>query len=89
MDTQQHAKEQQKEKVQKEYTLVLFNDEVNTFDFVIDILCTVCDHSEIQAEQCAWITHFKGKCEVLSGDFQDLKEKGTLMSDVGLTVEIH
>lgn len=89
MDIQHQAKDQYKEKIQKEHTLVLFNDEVNTFDFVIDVLCTVCDHSEVQAEQCAWITHFKGKCEVMNGAFDELKEKGTLMSEVGLTVEIH
>lgn len=74
--------------LQKEWTLVLFNDEVNSFDFVIDVLCTVCDHTEEQAEQCAWITHYKGKCEVLFGSYDELAAKATLMSDVGLTVEV-
>lgn len=69
--------------------MVLFNDHENTFDFVIDVLCSVCDHSEMQAEQCAWITHYKGKCTVLTGEFDDLKTKATLMSEVGLTVEVH
>ncbi|NCF53311.1 MAG: ATP-dependent Clp protease adaptor ClpS, partial [Bacteroidetes bacterium] len=41
---------------QREYNLVLFNDHENSFDFVIEVLCTVCDHTEVQAEQCAWIT---------------------------------
>jgi len=72
----------------KEQSLVLFNDHENSFDFVIDILCTVCHHSEEQAEQCAWITHFKGKCSVLSGSYNQLKEKADLMLDMGLTVEI-
>jgi ATP-dependent Clp protease adaptor protein ClpS len=75
--------------LQKEWSLVLFNDDVNSFDFVIDVLCTVCDHHEEQAEQCAWLTHFKGKCQVLSGGFEELSTKATLMGDVGLSVEIH
>lgn len=73
---------------QREYNLVLFNDHENTFDFVIEVLCTVCDHMEEQAEQCAWITHYKGKCQVLSGDLDELKVKAELMGDVGLTVEV-
>jgi ATP-dependent Clp protease adaptor protein ClpS len=43
---------------------------------------------EEQAEQCAWITHYKGKCQVLTGDLDDLKVKAELMGDVGLTVEV-
>lgn len=74
--------------MQKKWTLVLFNDEVNSFDFVIDVLCTVCDHTEEQAEQCAWITHYKGKSDVLSGTYDDLIVKASLMGDSGLTVEV-
>ena len=73
---------------QREYNLVLFNDHENSFDFVIDVLCTVCDHTEEQAEQCAWITHYKGKCQVMSGSYDQLRSKADLMLDVGLTVEI-
>jgi ATP-dependent Clp protease adaptor protein ClpS len=51
----------------KIYTLVLINDEVNTFDHVIKSLVEVCGHDPVQAEQCAMITHFKGCCEVKSG----------------------
>ena len=68
--------------------MVLFNDHENTFDFVIDVLCAVCEHTEEQAEQCAWITHYKGKCKVMTGEFDDLLHKASLMSDVGLTVEV-
>jgi len=81
-------KAQEQSILQKEGLLILFNDEVNSFDFVIDVLCTVCDHTEEQAEQCAWITHYKGKCQVLSGSYEELSVKATLMGDVGLTVEI-
>ena len=55
-------------------TLVLHNDEVNTFDYVMDTLVEVCDHSLTQAEQCATITHYKGKCEVRTGTFSEMKE---------------
>lgn len=54
--------------------LVLHNDDVNTFDYVMEILVEVCDHSLTQAEQCATITHFKGKCEVKSGALAAMKE---------------
>lgn len=54
--------------------LVLHNDDINTFDYVMEILVDVCDHSMTQAEQCATITHFKGRCEVKSGSLTAMKE---------------
>lgn len=48
-------------------SLVLYNDEVNTFDHVIKSLVEVCGHDPVQAEQCAMIVHLKGRCEVKSG----------------------
>lgn len=59
---------------QNQATLVLHNDDTNTFDYVMEILVEICDHSMTQAEQCATITHFKGKCEVRSGSFTAMKE---------------
>ncbi len=59
---------------QQEATLVLHNDDTNTFDYVMESLVEVCDHSMTQAEQCATITHYKGKCEVRSGTFSAMKE---------------
>lgn len=53
---------------------MLHNDEVNTFDFVMETLVEVCKHSSNQAEQCAMIAHYKGKCEVLTGGLNELKE---------------
>jgi ATP-dependent Clp protease adaptor protein ClpS len=55
-------------------TLVLHNDDVNTFDYVMKTLVEVCDHSLTQAEQCATITHYKGKCDVRSGGMKEMKE---------------
>ena len=59
---------------QNQATLVLHNDDINTFDYVMEILIEICDHSMTQAEQCATITHYKGKCEVRSGSVTAMKE---------------
>lgn len=53
--------------------LILINDDIHTFDYVIDALIDICDHAPEQAEQCAMITHFKGKCQVKKGSLHDLK----------------
>ena len=68
--------------------LVLFNDDHNTFDHVIDTLIDLCKHDLVQAEQCALITHFKGKCSVKNGSFEDLKPIHEEMGRRDLTVEI-
>jgi len=57
----------------KDRFLVLHNDEVHTFDFVIDALIDICQHDTLQAEQCTMIIHFKGKCSVKEGSFEQLK----------------
>ncbi|MBN1253247.1 MAG: ATP-dependent Clp protease adaptor ClpS, partial [Bacteroidales bacterium] len=43
-------------------SLILYNDDYHTFDFVIETLINICRHNDIQAEQCAYIVHYKGKC---------------------------
>ena len=68
--------------------LVLHNDEVNTFEFVMETLVEVCKHSSNQAEQCAMITHYKGKCEVLAGDLRELKEMKDELITRGLKATI-
>lgn len=68
--------------------LILFNDEVNTFDFVIDSLVEVCEHDAMQAENCAMIAHYKGKCPVKTGTFNELKPLHLGLSNRQLTVEI-
>lgn len=69
--------------------VVLFNDDVHTFDFVIDALIKVCDHDPIQAEQCTHLIHFKGKCAVKRGLEEDLEPICTALLDRGLSAEIH
>lgn len=72
-----------------ENVIVLYNDEVNTFDDVIEALIEICDHKLEQAQQCAMITHYKGKCEVLSGSLDDLRPKCDALQRRGLSAEIH
>ena len=68
--------------------LILFNDDVNTFDFVIETLIDVCGHDPNQAEQCAMVVHFNGKCAVKSGTFSELKPAYNEMTNRKLTVSI-
>ena len=77
-----------KESIQ-EHNLILFNDHVNTFDHVIDLLMKVCDHDAIQAEQCATLVHYAGKCAVKKGSFDELAKMHEVLADNGLTVEIN
>lgn len=70
--------------------LIVWNDEVNTFDWVIETLMDVCQHSEEQAEQCAWIIHSKGKYAVKQGDFESLLPKRDAIVDrqINATIEV-
>lgn len=68
--------------------IVLFNDDVNTFDHVIDTLIRVCNHDELQAEQCALLVHYKGKCIVKTGTFDELKPQCYSLLEAGLSAEI-
>ncbi|RNC89414.1 MAG: ATP-dependent Clp protease adaptor ClpS [Allomuricauda sp.] len=68
--------------------IVLFNDDVNTFDHVIETLIAVCDHTAEQAEQCSLIVHYNGKCTVKTGEYDDLKPRCTRLLQAGLSAEI-
>ncbi|MBP8792435.1 MAG: ATP-dependent Clp protease adaptor ClpS [Lutibacter sp.] len=68
--------------------IVLFNDDVNTFDHVIDSLIDICDHTPEQAEQCAMLVHYKGKCTVKTGEYNDLKPRCISLLSKGLSAEI-
>lgn len=76
------------EEVVKQSEIVLFNDDVNTFDHVIDTLISVCDHTPEQAEQCSLIVHYNGKCTVKTGEYNDLKPRCTRLLQAGLSAEI-
>lgn len=70
--------------------LIMWNDEVNTFEWVIETLVDVCGHSPEQAEQCAWFIHTKGKYAVKNGSYDDLKPLCDAITDrgIGATVEV-
>ncbi len=68
--------------------LVLFNDDVNTFDFVIETLIDVCKHEPNQAEQCAMVAHYNGKCAVKSGTITELKPYHNELTNRKLSVTI-
>jgi ATP-dependent Clp protease adaptor protein ClpS len=88
-----------KEKIQEEidvleqevprHEIILYNDDVHTFDYVIDSLIDVCEHTLEQAEQCTILVHYKGKCAVKSGEYDELKPKCTKLLQRGLTAEIY
>ncbi len=71
-----------------ENEIILYNDDVNTFDHVIDTLMKVCDHTLEQAKQCSIIVHYKGKCSVKTGSYSDLKPRCTKLLEAGLSAEI-
>jgi len=70
------------------HEIVLHNDDVNTFDFVIDALINVCEHTELQAEQCTILVHYKGKASVKTGEFKALKPRCSQLLEMGLSAEI-
>jgi|TARA_B110000037_G_scaffold59469_1_gene72789 ATP-dependent Clp protease adaptor protein ClpS len=70
------------------YEIVLHNDDVNTFDFVIESLISVCEHTLEQAEQCALLVHYKGKCAVKTGEYDYLKPRCSKLLSLGLSAEI-
>jgi len=71
-----------------QHEIVLFNDDVNTFEHVIYSLIDVCNHTSEQAEQCAYLVHFKGKCAVKTGEYEELKPRCTKLLNLGLSAEI-
>jgi ATP-dependent Clp protease adaptor protein ClpS len=71
-----------------ELDLIVFNDDVNTFDHVIESLIKVCKHEVTQAEQCTWIIHYNGKCQVKHGSFEKLEPMCTALLDRGISAEI-
>ncbi len=68
--------------------IVLFNDDVNTFDHVIETLIDVCNHTFEQAEQCSILVHYKGKCTVKTGAYNDLEPRCSKLLQAGLSAEI-
>lgn len=72
----------------QELAIVLYNDDVNTFDHVIHCLVKICGLESQAAEQCAYIVHYGGKCAVKHGTYEDLEPKCTALLENGLSAEI-
>jgi ATP-dependent Clp protease adaptor protein ClpS len=72
------------------FSLIVWNDEVNTFEWVIETLVAVCEHSTEQAEQCAMFIHYKGKYAVKKGEYDLLKPMCDAITDrgIGATIEV-
>ncbi len=75
---------------EKPFQLIVWNDEVNTFEWVIETLEEVCGHTHEQAEQCAYIIHFKGKYAVKQGEYDNLKPQCDAITErgIGATIEV-
>lgn len=69
--------------------LVVFNDDINTFDHVIRTLMEVCHHDALRAEQCTLIIHYKGKCTVESGEYEELVPMRQAICDRGISAEVY
>lgn len=70
------------------HEIVLYNDDVNTFDHVIETLMRVCEHTAEQAEQCALLVHYKGKCTVKTGELTELIPQCSALLEAGLSAEL-
>lgn len=90
MSTKEEVLEQKKTvtKKNRDHEIVLFNDDYNTFDHVIETLIYACDHTPEQAEQCSLLVHYKGKCTVKTGAYSDLKPRCSKLLEAGLNAEI-
>ena len=71
-----------------EQNVVIYNDDYNTFEHVIDTLIKVCKHTNEQAEQCTWLIHHKGKCAVKSGEFEKLVPIKNAICEAGIDAKI-
>lgn len=89
IDTETLVEEKVKETCVTERNLIVFNDDVNTFDHVIESLIKVCEHDALQAEQCTSIIHYNGKCDVKHGSYEALEIMCTGLLDRGISAEIH
>ena len=77
-----------KEKQELRWTLILWNDDTNSFDHVITCLIDICNHTIEQATQCSYIVHHNGKCDIKKGEFEELYHMKKLLNDRQLSVTL-
>jgi len=70
------------------HVLMVYNDDINSFEHVIDSLIKICKHAKEQAEQCAMLVHTKGKCDVKHGEFDELLPMKRALNKLGITANI-
>jgi ATP-dependent Clp protease adaptor protein ClpS len=89
--TKKKSKSKAQEILSRPYVLVLHNDDYNSFDHVINCLMKFCGHEQEQANQCAHIVHFNGKCDVKYGDQETISDMKEKLRNAGLsaTMEIN
>lgn len=73
---------------EREHEIILYNDDVNTFEHVINCLVQICDHTLLQAEQCAFLVHYTGKCAVKTGSLEELMPRCSALLEEGLSAEV-
>lgn len=88
LDTDSEILTAPEEVVVEDKQIVVYNDDFNTFDHVIETLIKVCKHDPIQAEQCTFLIHYKGKCSVKKGSYEELEPICTALLERGITAEI-
>jgi ATP-dependent Clp protease adaptor protein ClpS len=88
-DTEELVVEDVLTKEAEQNTIILFNDDVNTFEWVIECLMKYCGHDSLQAEQCAYIVHYTGKCGVKKGSLATLEPICSALLQKGLSAEIN
>lgn len=87
-ETQTEVLLELEEEIVADKQIILYNDDFNTFDFVIESLIKVCKHDPVQAEQCTYLVHYKGKCSVKKGPYEVLEPICTALLERNLTAEI-
>lgn len=88
-DTEELLEEEVVTKEAKLNSIILFNDDVNTFEWVIECLTKYCGHDNVQAEQCAYIVHHNGQCGVKNGTLKSLRPICETLLEKGLSAEIN
>jgi len=90
MSVKEKTKKDQGQSLSKSdyHEIILYNDDINTFDHVIQTLVDVCNHTYEQAEQCSILVHYKGKCSVKTGLYEDLKPCCSKLLKAGLSAKI-
>ena len=88
-DFEENSEVQNSSNSKKDHLLTLHNDDTHDFEYVIESLVEVCRHSLIQAEQCTYLVHYRGACEVKKGKYDELKAMSDKLGNKGLTVSLN